>query len=127
MTSEETIRNLADTLQEAHSEALRALRELRAKNATANAVEGMCCDCARGGPCCDYSENETCKYKKEDGSCWTLQVPAKLDRSRWEGCGWCKRFQGKFDETKADRYCRFCGRPLTEEVWAEMERRVSDG
>lgn len=48
----------------------------------------------------------------------------KLDRSRWEGCGWCKRFQGKF-ETKEDRYCRFCGRPLTKEAWAELERRVT--
>lgn len=48
----------------------------------------------------------------------------KLDRSRWRGCGWCKRFQGKFDETKEDLYCRFCGRPLTEEAWAELERRI---
>lgn len=51
----------------------------------------------------------------------------KLDRSRWEGCGWCKRFQGKFDETKEDLYCRFCGRPITEEAWAELERRINDG
>lgn len=52
---------------------------------------------------------------------------AKLDRSQWNGCGWCKRFQGKFDETKEDLYCRFCGRPLTEESWAELERRINDG
>lgn len=37
-----------------------------------DAIEGMCCDCkhdARGfyG---DYSENETCKYRQDDGGCW---------------------------------------------------------
>lgn len=55
------------------------------------------------------------------------QNPAKLDGSRWKGCGWCRRFQGKFDETKADRYCKLCGRPLTEEAWAELERRINGG
>lgn len=33
-------------------------------------IEGMCCDCERGGPCCDYNENENCPYHKDDGSCW---------------------------------------------------------
>ena len=34
-------------------------------------VKGLCCDCVYGdGQCCDYSENETCKRRKEDGSCW---------------------------------------------------------
>ena len=36
-----------------------------------DAVKGLCCDCIHGdGQCCDYSENETCKRRKEDGSCW---------------------------------------------------------
>lgn len=34
------------------------------------AVEGMCCDCAHGGPCCSYEENTDCEYRAEDGSCW---------------------------------------------------------
>ncbi len=36
-------------------------------------IYGMCCDCARNmhGFCEDYSENESCKYRKEDGTCWT--------------------------------------------------------
>ncbi len=35
------------------------------------AVKGLCCDCIYGdGQCYDYSENETCKRRKEDGSCW---------------------------------------------------------
>ena len=37
---------------------------------TANAVEGMCCDCAHGGPCCSWDENEDCQHRKEDGACW---------------------------------------------------------
>lgn len=35
--------------------------------------EGMCCDCIqpdRHSICGDYSENELCKHRKEDGSCW---------------------------------------------------------
>lgn len=35
-----------------------------------NAVEGMCCDCAHGGPCCSWDENEDCQHRKEDGACW---------------------------------------------------------
>lgn len=35
-----------------------------------NAVEGMCCDCAHGGPCCSWDENEDCQHRKEDGTCW---------------------------------------------------------
>lgn len=37
---------------------------------TDNAVEGMCCDCAHGGPCCSWDENEDCQHRKEDGACW---------------------------------------------------------
>ena len=36
-------------------------------------IEGLCCDCQRGGPtwpCCDFQENEDCDFRKEDGSCW---------------------------------------------------------
>lgn len=33
-------------------------------------MEGMCCDCAHGGPCCDFSENPGCPFWKQDGSCW---------------------------------------------------------
>lgn len=35
-----------------------------------DAVEGMCCDCAHGGPCCSPDENTNCADKKEDGACW---------------------------------------------------------
>lgn len=35
-----------------------------------DSVEGMCCDCAHGGPCCSWDENESCPHRKEDGTCW---------------------------------------------------------
>lgn len=41
-----------------------------AKHKETNAIEGMCCDCAHGGPCCSWGENEGCQYREEDGSCW---------------------------------------------------------
>lgn len=46
---------------------------------------------------------------------------AKLDRSRWEKCGKCS-----FSE-RYHQYCPECGRPQTEEAWAELERRINDG
>lgn len=54
------------------------------------------------------------------------QTLAKLDRSRWEGCHWCVGF---CPEVTGDphwdyRYCPICGRPLTEEARAELERRT---
>lgn len=49
--------------------------------------------------------------------------PAKLDRSRWEGCECCQElFQMVLLE-----FCPACGKPLTEEVRAELERRMSGG
>lgn len=70
--------------------------------------------------------------------------PAKLDRSWWEGCkecvpSWCKtciRYDVRNMDTictfscinhskhKPNNFCQSCGRPLTEEAWAELERRI---
>lgn len=77
MTSEEAIRDLADTLQEAHSVALSTLRAFRAQKTT-----------------------------------------SKLDRSRWEECPDCWVWEGHH------KFCADCGKPLTEEAWAELERRI---
>lgn len=61
---------------------------------------------------------------------------AKLDRSRWEGCEYCNntlkdyRYISACDIGKrcliydVPRCCPICGRPLTEEAWADLERRV---
>lgn len=51
------------------------------------------------------------------------QKPAKLDRSRWEGCEYCKDIPASIRKG----FCYACGRPLTEEAWAELERRMSGG
>lgn len=75
---------------------------------------------------------------------------AKLDRSRWEGCEMCSRTYrppewnggGRHDfrvsqnalfyhdskygwEGIEVKFCPMCGRPLTEEAWAELERRIN--
>lgn len=66
------------------------------------------------------------------------QTPAKLDRSQWDGCDRCNLelykhtgvdgsgvyFQSQIPETDTFLYCPRCGRPLTEEAWAELERRI---
>lgn len=74
------------------------------------------------------------------------RAPAKLDRSRWEGCEICKNLicatcefaTCEYDEYPCDlckggslhkkvSYCPNCGRPLTEDAWAELERRINGG
>lgn len=129
-----------------------SIAALRAQQVADDAIEGLCCDCVHGGPCCDYSENEGCEHRRADGFCWIPHRPAKMDRSRWEGCEMCStkwseedwgeggahdfRVDGDtlyfFDtqfgwEGVKSKYCPFCGRPLTEEAWAELERRMSGG
>lgn len=71
----------------------------------------------------------------------------QLDRSRWKGCkeciplwcGTCVRYDhrstGDPCTTSCIRYskhtpvnfCKNCGRPLTKEAWAELERRLNGG
>ena len=51
------------------------------------------------------------------------QAPAKLGRSRWEGCEYCK----DIPESILKGFCYACGLPLTEEAWAELERRINGG
>lgn len=54
--------------------------------------------------------------------------PAKLDSSRWEGCGECRSTViSQKMVGLGRRYCLYCGRPLTEEAWAELERRINGG
>ena len=44
--------------------------------------------------------------------------PEKLDKRRWEGCEYCKNM------STLKGFCYSCGRPLTEEAWAELERKI---
>lgn len=53
-----------------------------------DAVEGMCCDCAHGGPCCSPDENANCSYRKEDGTCWVPYTKeTTMQCYRDGGCG----------------------------------------
>lgn len=72
--------------------------------------------------------------------------PAHIDRSKWKPCEWCGSIGKKPDNWVCSleddngytitnnhmvvcataNYCPVCGRPLTEEAWAELERRVCD-
>lgn len=62
------------------------------------------------------------------------QSPATLDGSRLEGCFICKDatyLDGDvcvsgthYVELSEFDFCPHCGRPLTEEAWAELERRI---
>lgn len=111
---------------------------------------------------------ECCKMYLPEDDPWILalniaisalraqQIPAKLDRSLWEGCDYCKgdlegytaQFRdmngrsrplyipegeamivapGKYNHRFCIpiKYCPGCGKPLTEEVWAELERKIN--
>lgn len=50
------------------------------------------------------------------------QQPRPLDRSRWEGCEYCK----DIPESILKGFCYACGRPLTEKAWSELERRIGE-
>lgn len=75
--------------------------------------------------------------------------PIKMDRSRWEGCAECEAVYGEDDwdcagfheyrivdcylqyfdhqfgwEGVKIKFCPNCGRPLTEEAWSELERKI---
>ena len=60
------------------------------------------------------------------------QAHAKMDRRWWEGCVVCNGCGvGGSSELLCSggeaKYCPFCGRPLTEEALAELERRINGG
>lgn len=65
--------NAVDKHTETHEKRTRVIKNTRVqseKATTESTVEGVCCDCAHGGPCCSWDENEGCQYREEDGSCW---------------------------------------------------------
>ena len=103
-----------------------------------------------------YSEQEQEAYEKVFAALRAQQTPSKLDRSRWNGCEhcdvewepgeyWSDDFEYDSHEFRIDddsilyhdsrfgwegvtiKFCPFCGRPLTEEAWAELERRINGG
>lgn len=52
------------------------------------------------------------------------KAPAKLDRSRWEGCKYCHDPSLGIWIWHHYKYCPYCGAPQNEEGWEELERRI---
>lgn len=56
----------------------------------------------------------------------------KIDRTKWEPCKYCEG--GIYSDFAYDysmgedtgNYCKYCGRPMTEQAWKELERRIFD-
>lgn len=63
-----------------------------------DAVEGMCCDCAHGGPCCSPDENTNCADRKEDGTCWVPYTKEEADMGKQEKPLICKILGVEEDE-----------------------------
>lgn len=57
---------------------------------------------------------------REDGVKAYAYPPAHIDREAWEPCGLCEKQRKVFNE----EFCGECGRPLTEEAWEKLEKRV---
>lgn len=76
-----------------------------------------CKDCA--SKCEHAGKNREFVYSGER-SCKVNGIARKIDREKWEPCMWCA-LNGQFG---LNSYCSACGRPLTEEAWAELERRA---
>lgn len=87
---------------------------------------------------------------KMDGAMFYAYPPAHIDREKWEPCEHCKPHENALDrwgphqfpiddgaiyyydvddgwEGEEINLCPWCGRPLTDEAWAELERRVCGG
>ena len=77
-----------------------------------DAVEGMCCDCAHGGPCCSWDENEDCHHRKEDGTCWVpyAKEEANMDKplKDWtlgELKEWCYQYRKAHTNKPCEQTC----------------------
>ena len=57
---------------------------------------------------------------------WNARVenPFIINRETWN-CGLCAAEIDRFAQRRLGmRYCRCCGRPLTDEAWEELEKRL---
>ena len=102
--------------------------------------------CNRPSRCMMYDRNGFCLPARDfvDYGLYAYP-PAHIDRAAWEPCGecapncpWCKHFQettktipkicrdyNHYSNYEPEyKYCCECGRPLTTEVWAELEKRL---
>lgn len=84
-----------------------------------------CKDCA--SKCEHAGKNREFVYSGER-SCKVNGIARKIDREKWEPCKICGiRGMSEALILKRERFCAHCVRPLTEEAWAELERRVCGG
>lgn len=73
-----------------------------------------------------------CRHYDGIGDRCVIRPSNKQYRIRWMGCGWCREFgtmpirgftvHGCTSTTA--HFCPKCGKPLTEEAWTELERRI---
>lgn len=88
---------------------------------TLRGKDGCNCECLKAADAIETLLAE------RDAALRAQQPPAKMDRSRWEGCNYCNKYGIVLAAFDGWSYCNRCGRPLTEEAWAELERRINDG
>lgn len=77
-------------------------------------------------------DGESCLPERDYGTDWFAYAyePIKIDRSKWEPCHYCEG--GIYSDFAYDyamgedtgKYCKYCGRPMTEQAWEELERKV---
>lgn len=97
----------------------------------------------------NFTRRKRMLHENNYGKTWLAYSypPAHIDRSEWEPCEHCKPSDYPPDrwgahefpvvgneiyfydteygwEGEEIKYCPWCGRPLTEEAWAELERRL---
>lgn len=80
--------------------------------------QGKCSECAA-------EHKKLAGWLRELVALRAKQNPDKLDRSRW-WCAHCNDMAAKQSMIRhGENYCCNCGCPITEEAWAELERRIN--
>lgn len=92
-------------------EAIRHCEEV----AAGETEQGKCPECAA-------EHKQLAEWLRELVALRAQQTP--LDRSRWTGCKSCKG-KDSFAARYGLYYCPACGKPMNEDMWAELERRIN--
>lgn len=89
-----------------------------------DAVAGMCCDCAHGGPCCSWDENEDCQHRKEDGACWVPYTMKETNMGKplkeWtlgELKEWCYQYRKSHTNKPCEQTCPIYQRGICCREW----------
>ena len=87
-------------------------------------------------------DGESCFAERDYRKDWIAYTAKRIDREKWEPCHSCdsKCLICMINETDKCRRCKYykyylplyqfcpkCGRPLTDEAWAELEKRLGGG